>query len=35
LLATHPTIDDRLAALIPLEPPAKPVIPVVRAKPPR
>jgi Zn-dependent protease with chaperone function len=35
LLATHPTIDDRLAALIPLEPPAKPVTPVARAKPPR
>ena len=35
LLATHPTLDDRLAALIPLEPPAKPVTPVARAKPPR
>ena len=36
LLATHPTLDDRLAALTPLEPPAKkPVAPVARAKPPR
>jgi Zn-dependent protease with chaperone function len=35
LLATHPTLDDRLAALIPLEPPAKPVTPVARARPPR
>ena len=32
LLATHPSLDDRLAALLPLEPPAKPV---ARAKPPR
>ncbi|MGH7366172.1 MAG: M48 family metalloprotease [Candidatus Rokuibacteriota bacterium] len=32
LLATHPTLDDRLAALVPLEPPAKPVKPVARAK---
>lgn len=35
LLATHPTIDDRLAALIPLEPAPKPVTPVARAKPRR
>jgi len=36
LLATHPTLDDRLAALTPLEPPAKkPVAPAARAKPPR
>jgi hypothetical protein len=36
LLATHPTIDDRLAALIPLEPaPKAPANPVARAKPPR
>jgi len=36
LLATHPTLDDRLAALIPLEPAPKPVAnPVARAKPPR
>ncbi len=35
LLATHPTLDDRLAALNPLEPPAKPVAPVARARPPR
>jgi len=35
LLATHPTLDDRLAALTPLEAPAKPVTPVARAKPPR
>lgn len=32
LLATHPSLDDRLAALLPLEPPVKPV---ARAKPPR
>lgn len=31
-LATHPSLDDRLAALLPLEPPAKPV---ARAKSPR
>jgi Zn-dependent protease with chaperone function len=36
LLATHPTLDDRLAALIPLEPAPKPAAnPVARAKPPR
>ncbi|MGH7385655.1 MAG: M48 family metalloprotease [Candidatus Rokuibacteriota bacterium] len=35
LLATHPTLDDRLAALVPLEPPAKPVHPVARARPRR
>lgn len=35
LLATHPTLDDRLAALVPLESPAKPVHPVARAKPRR
>jgi Zn-dependent protease with chaperone function len=36
LLATHPSIDDRLAALIPLEPAPKPAAnPVARAKPPR
>jgi Zn-dependent protease with chaperone function len=40
LLATHPTLDDRLAALTPLEAPAKPAprpaaSPVARAKPPR
>ena len=35
LLSTHPTLDERLAALIPLEPPAKPVTPVARARPPR
>jgi Zn-dependent protease with chaperone function len=33
LLATHPTLDDRLAALIPLEAaPAKPAAPVARVK---
>jgi Zn-dependent protease with chaperone function len=32
LLATHPTLDDRLIALEPLEGPAKPVVPVARAK---
>lgn len=35
LLATHPTLDDRLAALVPLEPPARPVHPLARAKPAR
>lgn len=35
LLATHPTLDARLAALEPLEPAAKPVNPVARVKPPR
>ena len=36
LLATHPTLDDRLAALTPLEAPPKPAAtPVARAKPPR
>jgi Zn-dependent protease with chaperone function len=32
LLATHPTLDDRLAALVPLEPPGKPAQPVARVK---
>jgi Zn-dependent protease with chaperone function len=33
LLATHPTLEDRLAALTPLEPsPKKPATPVARAK---
>lgn len=35
LLATHPDLDDRLAALEPLEAPAPPVNPVARAKPPK
>jgi Zn-dependent protease with chaperone function len=35
LLATHPSLDERLAALEPLESPAKPVNPVARARPPR
>jgi Zn-dependent protease with chaperone function len=36
LLATHPTLDDRLAALTPLEPAEKPPVkPVARAKPRR
>ena len=33
LLATHPTLDDRLAALTPLEP--APKTPIARVKPPR
>jgi len=32
LLATHPALDDRLAALEPLETPAPPVKPLARAK---
>jgi Zn-dependent protease with chaperone function len=32
LLATHPTLDDRLAALEPLEAPAAPVTPVTRVR---
>jgi Zn-dependent protease with chaperone function len=32
LLATHPALDDRLAALEPLEAPAPPVKPLARAK---
>jgi Zn-dependent protease with chaperone function len=32
LLATHPALDDRLAALEPLEPGAPPAAPVARAK---
>jgi Zn-dependent protease with chaperone function len=35
LLATHPSLDERLAALEPLEGPAKPVNPVARVRPPR
>src|SRR6266851_5162711 len=35
LLATHPSLDERLAALEPLEAPAKPVNPVARVRPPR
>jgi Zn-dependent protease with chaperone function len=35
LLATHPSLDERLAALEPLEAPTKPVNPVARARPPR
>jgi Zn-dependent protease with chaperone function len=35
LLATHPSLDERLAALEPLESPAKPVNPVAWARPPR
>jgi len=35
LLATHPSLEARLAALEPLEPAAKLVNPVARAKPPR
>jgi Zn-dependent protease with chaperone function len=36
LLATHPSLDDRLAALTPLEGPAKPAAnPVARTKPSR
>ena len=32
LLATHPSLDERLAALVPLEGPVKPVTPVARAR---
>jgi Zn-dependent protease with chaperone function len=32
LLATHPSLDERLAALEPLEGPVKPVTPVARAR---
>ena len=32
LLSTHPALDDRLAAIEPLEGPAKPVTPVARVK---
>jgi Zn-dependent protease with chaperone function len=35
LLSTHPALDDRLAAIEPLERPAKPVTPVARVKAPK